>query len=250
LIQIGETLTQDNVGDAMLRAVVIKALITNPDNLVVSDRIMEMIRGFARGADIGWRVFEQPIMPTRSLADIQVWQLIGIVNILMEINYCFERIEEASFFTFENSAPVRFYINGIFHYVSALFLLDYKDNKNKNFPHPGTMVKVLHPLELTQLLDPVYQVLNRPFGKNLTYGRTILENRNKQFVHGSFSPENIKNLVDDSNIFDNMQRERFIQNHWDLYDRLILLRLRLLSILTALDVNFDKYPPQKLFHIK
>ena len=141
----------------------------------------------------------------------------------------FERIEEASFFTFENSAPVRFYINGIFHYISTLFLLDYKRNRKNKLPHPGTVIKVLHPLGLTQLLEPIYQVLDRPFGEDFSYGQTILENRNKQFVHGSFSPENIQDLVDDSRIFDGTQRERFIQNHWDLYDRLILLRLRLLS---------------------
>lgn len=250
LIQIRDTLNRDNVGSAMSRAVVIKAAIADLDSLVISDRIMEKVRSFARGADIGWKIFEHPIMPTKTLSDVQVWQLISLAGTLMEVNYCFERIEEASDFTFENSAPVRFYVNGIFHYVSALFLLDYKDNKKKNLPHPGTVVKVLHPLGLTQLLDPIYQVLNRPFGKNLNYGKTILGNRNNQFVHGSFSPENIKDLVDDSDIFDNVQRERFIQNHWDLYDRLILLRLHLLAVLTALNVNFDKYPPQKIFHIK
>ena len=195
LLQIKASLSRDDIGDAMLRAVVIKALIVNPDNLVISDRIMENIRSFARDANIGWKIFRQPILPTQELVDIQIWQLVSILGTLMELNYCFERIEEASYFTFENSAPVRFYVNGIFHYVSALFLLDYKDNKKKNLPHPGTIVKVLHPLGLTQLLDPVYQVLNRPFGKDLSYGQTILGNRNKQFVHGTFSIENIRNLV-------------------------------------------------------
>ncbi|HET9906747.1 MAG TPA: hypothetical protein VFQ23_08895, partial [Anaerolineales bacterium] len=145
---------------------------------------------------------------------------------------------------------VRFYVNGIFHYVSTLFLLDYKRNRKNKLPNPGTIIKVLYPLGLSQLLDPIYQVLDRPFGENLSYGRTILENRNKQFVHGSFSPENVRSLVTDSNIFDDIQRKQFIRNHWDLYDRLILLRLRLLSIMTALNVSFDKYPPQKIFHIK
>jgi hypothetical protein len=250
LIRISEEVTRDNVGDIMSRAVVYKGAIANLDNLIVADRIFEKIRSFARKADIGWKIFEQPIMPTRDLSSMQVWQLISIAGTLVEINYCFERIEDVAYFTFENSAPVRFYVNGIFHYVSALFLLDYKNNRDKNLPYPGTVIKALHPLGLTQLLDPVYQVLNRSFGKSLNYGETILKNRNKQFVHGSFSPESIKDLVADSDIFDNVQKERFIQNHWDLYNRLILLRLRLLSILTALDVSFEKYPPQKIFHMK
>jgi len=250
LIQISGKLTRDNIGDVMLRAIADKAAIIDLEILVASDRIVEKLRDYVRNADIGWKIFEHPIMANLELSDMRVWQLIGIAGTLMEVNYCFERIEEASYFTFENSAPVRFYVNGIFHYVSSLFLLDYYDNKKKNLPYPGTVVKVLHPLGLTQLLDPVYQVLNRPFGRNLSYGQTIPGNRNKHFVHGTFSPENIKDLVGDSNIFDNVQRQRFIQNHWDLYDRLILLRLRLLSILTALNVNFDKYPPQKIFHVK
>ena len=126
LTQVSSALTHDNIGDSLLRAIVVKAAIVDPANLTISDRILEKIRSFARSADIGWKIFDQPIMPTRKLSDVQVWQLIGIVGTLMEINYCFERIEEASYFTFENSAPVRFYVNGIFHYVSALFLLDYR----------------------------------------------------------------------------------------------------------------------------
>jgi len=250
LVQISNTLTRDNIGDSMMHAIAFKAAIVNREILVVSDSLLEKVRNFARGADIGWKIFKKPIMPTQGLSDTQVWQLIGIVSTLSEINYCFERIEEAASFTFENSTPVRFYINGIFHYVSTLFLLDYKRNRKNKLPHAGIVIKLLYPLGITQLLDPIYQVLDRPFGQNLSYGQTVLQNRNKQFVHGSFSPENIQDLVNDSNIFDNLQKDRFVQNHWDLYDRLILLRLHLLAILTALDVNFDKYPPQKLFHVE
>ena len=56
LVQISNTLTYDNIGDFMMSATVVKAAIANPETLVTSDRLLEKVRGFARGADIGWRL--------------------------------------------------------------------------------------------------------------------------------------------------------------------------------------------------
>jgi hypothetical protein len=85
-------------------------------------------------------------MPELKLSELQIWQLIGIVGTLREYSYSIERVEEVSLFTFENSAPVRFYINGIFHYLTALFLLDREENKRKTLPRPGTVIKVGSPV--------------------------------------------------------------------------------------------------------
>ena len=241
-------LTQDNIDDSMIRAIALRSIILEPALKSGADESLDRIRAFTRNADIGWKIFESPIMPELKLTELQIWQIIWIVGTLQEFNYSIERVEEASLFTFDNSAPVRFYINGIFHYLTALFLLDREENKKKNFPRPGTVIKVLQPIGLGKLLDPVYQVFDRAFGEKLTYGDTVLKIRNKQFVHGSFSPENIKKTVNDSNIFDVTQRIKFIQNHWDLFDSLIILRLQLLSILTLANINFDDFSPSKLYH--
>jgi hypothetical protein len=248
LIAISNSMNRDTIGHRMTRAMALRCLILHPAMQIRADEIMERIRGFTRTADVGWKIFEEPIMPSISLTEVQIWQLMGIVGTLLEFNYCFERVEEASFFTFENSAPVRFYVNAIFHYLTALFLLDTTHNKKKNLPRPGTVIKALHPMGLSHLLEPVYQVFERPFGDELSYGETILSIRNKGFVHGSFSPENIQRQVRDSRIFDETQKIRFIQNHWDLFDRLILLRLQLISILTYANVNLTTFTPSRLYH--
>ena len=246
---VSSGLSNDNVGDAMQRAMLLKATLVSPVNQVKADEIIETIRHYARSADIGWRVFEQQIELPKKLTEENIWQLIGIMGALFDLNYCFERIEEARIFTFENSAPVRFYWNGIFHYITALFLLDKIDNLKMGLPHAGTVIKVLHPIGLGTLLDPLYQVFDRSFGVTKSYGDTILRNRNRQFVHGSFSPKNVRSLVKDTNIFDESQRLRFMQFHKDLYDRLIVFRLQIISILSRHVINPSDFSPSKIFRL-
>ena len=247
LLQIASIVNQDNVGDSMVHSIVLRNTILNSRAINQADKILGKIRDFSRDADIGWVIFEKPILPESNLDEIQIMQFLGIIGTLLELNYCFERVEESVFFTFENSAPVRFYVNGIFHYLTALFLLDTKKNRRKKLPSPGTIVKVLHPIGLSELLDPIYQVFDRPFGEEKTYGETVLSIRNRHFVHGSFSPGNIRSLVKDSNIFNQGQRVEFLQNHWDLSDKLIVLRLQLISILTHLNVNLDDISSSKIY---
>lgn len=248
LSKILSSLNKDNVGDAMVRASLIRSLIVDTNIKIKADQTLDSIRSFARGADIGWKIFETPINLETPLSEVSAWQVLAIAGTLMELNYCFERVEEASIFTFENSSPVRFYINGIFHYLTSLFLLDLKSNKKNGFLYPGTLVKALQPLGLVELLVPIYKIFDRKFGEELTYGETILAIRNKQFVHGSFSPENIRKIVKDSHIFNDIQRARFINNHWDLFDQLVILRLKLLSLLTSSNLKIEEFSPAKLFH--
>lgn len=249
LVLVSNNLSHDNIGDAMVHAIILKAAMLAPMNQMRADETMEKIRAYARSADIGWQIFEQPIELPKKLIEVNIWQLIGVVSTLFDLNYCFERIEEAAIWTFENSAPVRFYLNGIFHYVTALFLLDKRDNLRNGFLRGGTIIKVLHPIGLGNLLDPIYQVFDRPMGESTTYGDTILRNRNKQFVHGSFSPENIRGLVKDTNIFDERQKIRFVQYHRDLNDRLIVLRLQLLSVLSRQEIDTVEFSPSKIYHL-
>ena len=249
LLLVSNNLTHDNIGDSMMRAIVLKAIMLDPVNKAKADEMVEKIRAYARSAEIGWKIFEQPIELKQKLTDLNIWQLIGIIGTLLDLNYCFERIEEAVILTFENSAPVRLFLNGIFHYVTALFLLDTKDNLKKGLPRPGNVIRVLHPLGLSELLDPIYQVFDRPLGERNSYGDTILRNRNRQFVHGSFSPENIRDLVKDTKIFDENQRLRFVQYHRDLNDRVIMLRLQLISILSHQEIDITDFSPSKIYHL-
>lgn len=249
LSKILNTINKDNVGDAMVRASLIRSLIADTNIRIKADQTLDSIRSFARSADIGWKIFKTPIDLEIPLSETSAWQIIAMVGTLMELYYCFERVEEASIFTFENSSPVRFYINGIFHYLASLFLLDMKDNKKNGFQYPGTLVKALQPLGLLDLLVPIYKIFDRQFGEKLTYGETILAIRNKQFVHGSFSPDNVRKIVKDSHIFNDIQRARFINNHWDLFDQLVILRLKLLSILTYSNINIEDFSPTRLFHL-
>lgn len=249
LAEISRTLNKDNIGDSLDRAIAINSIIINPEAKMEANIILDRIRSFARGADMGWKVFQEPVKPDIKLTELQTLQIMAIAGTLLELNYSFERIEEASLFTFENSAPVRFYIYSVFQYITALFLLDKQGNTKQGFAYPGTVIKVLQPIELADLLHPVYKIFNRPFGKEKTYGETILAVRNKSFVHGNFSPENIKRVVKDSNIFNEEQKFRLINNHWDIFDRLIVLRLQLISILSYLNINPDKHASSKLFHL-
>lgn len=249
LLALSNNLSQDTIGDTMIRAIELRKIVLESHNKTLADNSLDKIRAYARNADIGWKIFNSSVPLEKQLTETQVWQLIAIVGTLREFNYVFERVEEASLFTFENSAPVRFYINGIFHYISTLFLLDFKQNKSKGFSKAGTLIKALDPMGLQRLLDPIYEVFDRPFGEEMNYGQTILGIRNKGFVHGSFSAENIQNIVKDSHIFNEKQRINFIQNHWDLFDKVIILRLQLTSIITSEGISLEDFSPTRLYHL-
>lgn len=244
---LANALTPDNIGDSMRLALILHAAITSPKAKANADELLYRIKRYSINANVGWRIFKNPINVKEEITSLQIWQLIGVSGALTELSYCFDRIEEASLLTHSTSSPVRFYVNGIFHYVTALFLLDAKKNKKIKLPYPGTIIKVLHPMGLSDLLDQIYDVLNRPFGKEFNYGQTIRELRNSQFVHGSFSPANIGKLVKDSNIFDERQKSLLTTYHRDLYNRIVILRLQIIAILNAQHVDPDKFTPGEMF---
>lgn len=249
LRKIANSMRQDNIGDLFERALVIKAAIIESSISTEAGRELNAIREFAKKAEYGWKCFNEPIQPNCQLSEKQTWQLITLAGTLQELLFCFEKVEEEAFFNFAHSTPVRFFVNGIFHYVSAMFLLDWKRNRSKRLPHPGTVIKVLNPIGLGDLLDPIYEILDRKFGQEFSYGETIRNNRNRHFVHGSFSPENIQGLVKDSNIFSESQKIRFMQSHWDLYDRLLFFNLQIISLVTTQKVDFINFSPEKLYNL-
>ena len=236
-----ENVNQDNIGDYLEIALMIQSLIINPFAGIKSEEYLDQIKKYAGQSDIGWRNFQEPILPIIQLSQLNIWQIYSIISSLQELSYCFERIEEAALLTWDRSAPVRFYVNGIFHYISSLFLLGWKDNEEQGLPYPGTVIKVLHPLGLSQLLSNVYEILNRKFGDQYSYGDTIRLIRNRHFVHGKFSPNDIAKVVQDGEIYDELQSTKFANYHREISNQIVLLKLRLISIVSILniDVNID-----------
>src|SRR6185503_14217102 len=116
LLLVLNNLTHDNVGNSMMRAMVLKAAMLDSAYKATADELIDKIMDYARSAEIGWKIFEQPLEVKQEITDLNIWQFIGMIGTLLDLNYCFERIEEAALLTFENSAPVRFFLNGIFHY--------------------------------------------------------------------------------------------------------------------------------------
>jgi hypothetical protein len=56
LYKVSNNLTRENVGDSMVHAVAFRSLIVDPRNKDIADRMMNVIRAFARDADIVTRM--------------------------------------------------------------------------------------------------------------------------------------------------------------------------------------------------
>lgn len=151
--------------------------------------------------------------------------------------YCCERINEAANITWGGSSGVRFYMNSIYHYVSSMFLVDASKPSHKDLPMGGTLIRALHPIGLGYLLDPIKMVLEEPFGER-TFGETNLHLRHIHLVHGDFSLGRIEHLIEQTQMRDPIQQERFASLIRDLFYELLRLDLILLAMMTAPNVDF------------
>jgi len=226
----------DNLGDIFEKAVEIRTKIGTVPKSIAEFQLTKL-RGMVSRAELGWKLFSQPLLPTRTLSDIEILQLISVEGALRELCYCCERLEEAAAITWGGSSPTRFYINSIYHYVSSMFLVDTSKKTHKNLPMGGTIIRALAPIGLTELLDPINEVLQQPFGKNINFGDTILLLRHSHLVHGDFSPERIEYLNAQTGIRDALQQQRLADLIWDLFYQLILLDLKLIAVLTTSKPN-------------
>ncbi len=236
LQSLANTSNSDNIGDALVKAIVISSAFADPAKLDDAEIYLSKLRDIARKADVGWRVFKTPPKTSHPITDSEAAQLILINFRLHELIYCYERVEEASALTWARSTPVRFYVNSIFHYISTFFLLDLKRNQKAGLPYPGTVIKVFHPLGCDDLLNPIYQILDTSFGTT-TFRETIRRVRNSQFVHGTFSPNDIKKLVKETRIHEIKQQLLFNSLQWRLFHQIVVLRLKIIALLT--DANID-----------
>lgn len=249
LVELIGSSNPDNLGDVLAQAIEIRTQLDD-----VSKRFAEIplteLRRLASRAEIGWELFSNPQLPTHTLSDKETIQLMGVERALHELCYCCERIEQASVITWGGSSPTRFYLNSVYHYVSSMFLVDTSKKTHKNLPMGGTVIRALAPIGLSNLLEPIDKVLKQPLGKDINFGDAVLRLRHSHLVHGDFSPERFEYLVAQTEMRDPDQQERLAALVWDLFYQLLLLDLRLLSLFTAINVNFTEIVIRYLLNVR
>jgi hypothetical protein len=223
--------TPDTVGDIYVQALDEQKQISNASQKEAEYYIAQ-IRGLARQAEIGWRIFSSPPTPSRKLSEEEQIQLITLIATLHSFCYGAERLDEASFVTGPDSAPIRFYINSLYHFIAALYLLNRDDD-----PIGGMVYKTLNPMGLSSLLDPIKEILEESMEGGYAFGETVRRIRNKFMVHGTFSPGDVSTVVKKTKLHDMTQLLRLTSLIWELFNRSFVLKLQLISLLTAQGVD-------------
>ena len=237
LVELVKSASPDNLGDVFARAVQIRLTISNKQALSISELPMSDLRKLASRAEFDWKLFENPDLPEIPLDNNQILQLVGIEYALHELCYCCQMVDESASITWAGSSPTRFYLNGVYHYVSSMFLVDTSKNTHRDLAMGGTVIRAFHPMGLTGLLSPINEILQRDFGELNSFGESILKLRHSHLVHGDFSPERYEFLVIDTKMRDPKQKEIFAQHVWDLFHELLLLDLKILAILSYINPN-------------
>lgn len=232
LLGITISATPDNVGQVYEAALDIASTVSDSYEHRRADQYVSQIRGLALKADIGWKLFDDPPKLSRTLKDEEIIQIMTLISTLHIFCYGAERLDEASFITGPDSTPVRFYINSLYHYIAALYLL-HKDKDSIG----GMVYKTLSPLGLAYLLYPIKAIIDEPMGEGISFGETVRKIRNEFLVHGNFSPADIASVVSQTHLHDMSQVLRLTNLIWELFNRSFVLKLRLISLLTNLEVN-------------
>ena len=226
-----------NVGDVLIQAMDKRSCITDPLLRQLAEIPMFHLRSIAARAEYGWKLFADPTVLPKSLEDVEILQLFAIEAALHELCYACETLESTAATTWGGSTPTRFYLNSIYHYVSSMFLVDTSSPKQKDLPMGGTVIRAIHPMGLASILDPIKCVLDQPFGQGMTFGDAIVRLRHSYLVHGTFSPRNVEYLVAQTQMREPSQQMRFASMVWDLFLETILLRLRIVAMLTASNIS-------------
>ena len=224
--------TPNNVGDVYIRAVDLYGQIKSADKQQYGEYYVAQIRSLARQAEIGWKIFMIPPNAPRLLSDDEYIQLVTIISTLHSFCYGAERLDEASFVTGPGSTPVRFYINSLYHYIAALYLLN-KENNSIG----GMVYKTLAPMGLSSLLDQIKAVLDKPMEGSISFGETIRKIRNDFLVHGYFSPNDISPIIKSTQLRDMTQQIHLTNLIWELFNQSFILKLKLIALLSATGVD-------------
>ena len=222
----------ENIGDSFTQALDLRARLADPRTRMTAETVLAPLRGMAARADVGWPLFaSQQVLP-RPLDDVEILQLVALERALHELCYACESVEISAATSWGGSTSTRFSLNGIYHYVASMFLVDTSSPKQKDLPSGGSAVRALHPMGLAPLLDPILVLLSESLTPKITFGDTILRLRHSYLVHGDFSPRRVEYLIAQSEMRSPEQIERFASLIWDLFYRVILLRLRILALFT------------------
>jgi len=227
-----EQSTSSPIGDTLLAAIGLFEKLKGLTARRVSEDAMRGLRSIASRAQPDALLFQYPPKLPRELTDIEFLQLARIDISVHELCYCCEMVQTAADMTWGGSSPTRFYLNGVYHYVSSLFLVDTSKPNHKGLPMGGTVIRALFPIGLAEILEPIRDILNQPLGE-ITFGQTILNLRHSDLVHGDFSPERVEYLIRQTQIRDPKQQEQFAHLIWLLFHRLIILHLKLMALIAA-----------------
>lgn len=232
LLNLLERLGETPIGDLLNAAIPIFEELEDPVAVHVAEEAMRGFRSAAISVQPNSQLFSTPPRLSSEINDIEFIQLNRVGMSLHELCYCYEMVQDASNKTSGGSTPTRFYLNGVYNYISSLFLIDRSKPSHKNLPMGGRVILVLHPLDLTELLDPIKNLLDVPFG-DTTLGQAILNNRHIDLVHGDFSPKQVEYLINQTRMRDPRQQELFAQLIWRLFHRLIVLYLKVMSLCSS-----------------
>ena len=233
-----QSATPDNLGDKFIDVISLRKQFLDPFSLSLAEAALKNLRILVVQSEIGWPLFKSPILPKRNLNDLEIIQLIALESALNELCYCCEMVEYSSVITWGGATPTRFYLNGFYHYTSAMFLIDAKKDSHKNLTMGGTAILALSPLGLSGFLDPIKVILLTPLGGGYSFGEAILRVRNRYLVHGDFSPERIEDFVTETQMRTKIQQEKFSALVWDLFYEVLLLELRIKAIMTIIHPNY------------
>lgn len=220
------------IGDTLIIATRLYEEIEDTIARHVAEEAMRGIRLLVSRTQLDSILFTVPPKLPRELTDIEYLQLLRIDMAVHELCYSCEMVQNSAEVTGGGSASTRFYLNGIYHYTSSMFLVDTSKFTHKDLPMGGTVIRALYPIGLTSILDPLKNILEEPFGE-ITFGQAILNLRHSDLVHGDFSPERVEHLINQTQMRNPIQQEQFGHLIWRLYHRLIILHLELFSLLNS-----------------
>jgi len=118
-----------------------------------------------------------------------------IVHALKRLSYGFDRLDTVA--DVEDGSPMKaFYLDGIYNYLAAFFLLD-----AKKYPPGGAFHQALRAFGLDGLLDPIRKILNSPLG-DATFGEVVRAFRNEVLVHTSYGDFDLEPIYDKVDMLD------------------------------------------------
>jgi len=226
--------TKENIGDFYIESLALYQKIQDENIKQIAAFYCGKIRSFANGAEIGWQLFSTPYNLTHKLSDDDCVIIITLISMLHSFCYGVERLDEVSFYSGPNSTPISFYINSIYNYIAALYLLDKGSD-----PIGGMVYKTLKPLGLDFLLDDIKQVLEKPISTDYSFGETIKTIRNKFLVHGTFSYNDVSRVIKMTKMRDVSKQIQLNNLIWELFNQSYILKLKLISILTKSEIKMD-----------